>query len=137
MTSPTAITARSRAGLWVVAICFVTIVFDGYDLIVYGAVVPSLLKNPDWHLTAGQAGAIGSYALTGMVIGTLCVGALTDIVGRRRIMFASIIWFSLAMGATAMAPSAEAASASAEWSRPRSHSPSSTRRRTAGTSTTL
>ena len=108
MTSPTATIARSHAGLWVVAICFVTIVFDGYDLIVYGAVVPSLLKNPDWHLTAGQAGAIGSYALTGMVIGTLCVGALTDIVGRRRIMFASIIWFSLAMGATAMAPSAEA-----------------------------
>jgi AAHS family benzoate transporter-like MFS transporter len=107
MTSPTATIARSRAGLWVVAICFVTIVFDGYDLIVYGAVVPSLLKNPDWHLTAGQAGAIGSYALTGMVIGTLLVGALTDIVGRRRIMFASIIWFSLAMGATALAPSPE------------------------------
>ncbi|MFG1816121.1 MFS transporter [Kribbella sp. NPDC049174] len=107
MTSPTATTTRSRAGLWVVAICFVTIVFDGYDLIVYGAVVPSLLKNPDWQLTAGQAGAIGSYALTGMVIGTLCVGALTDIVGRRRIMFASIIWFSLAMGATALAPSPE------------------------------
>ncbi|MEV0283875.1 aromatic acid/H+ symport family MFS transporter [Kribbella sp. NPDC050820] len=107
MTSPTATIARSRAGLWVVAICFVTIVFDGYDLIVYGAVVPSLLKNPDWQLTAAQAGAIGSYALTGMVIGTLCVGALTDIVGRRRIMFASIIWFSLAMGATALAPNPE------------------------------
>ncbi|MFI7066410.1 MFS transporter [Kribbella sp. NPDC050124] len=107
MTSPTATTARSRAGLWVVAICFVTIVFDGYDLIVYGAVVPSLLKNPDWQLTAAQAGAIGSYALTGMVIGTLCVGALTDIVGRRRIMFASIVWFSLAMGATALAPNPE------------------------------
>ncbi|MEI8407436.1 MULTISPECIES: MFS transporter [unclassified Kribbella] len=107
MTSPPATTARSRAGLWVVAICFVTIVFDGYDLIVYGAVVPSLLKNPDWHLTAAQAGAIGSYALTGMVIGTLLVGALTDIVGRRRIMFASIIWFSLAMGATALAPNPE------------------------------
>jgi AAHS family benzoate transporter-like MFS transporter len=107
MTSPTATTARSRAGLWVVAICFVTIVFDGYDLIVYGAVVPSLLKNPEWQLTAAQAGAIGSYALTGMVIGTLLVGALTDIVGRRRIMFASIIWFSLAMGATALAPNPE------------------------------
>src|SRR6266508_3874105 len=35
---------RAHAGMWVVAICFVTIVFDGYDLIVYGAVVPSLLN---------------------------------------------------------------------------------------------
>ena len=108
MSTPSNATTGARTGLWVVAICFVTIIFDGYDLIVYGAVVPSLLKHPDWHLTASQAGAIGSYALTGMVIGTLLVGALTDIVGRRKIMVASIIWFSLAMGATAMAPSAEA-----------------------------
>jgi len=100
-------TSRTRTGLWVVAICFVTIVFDGYDLIVYGAVVPSLLQHPTWEVTPGQAGAIGSYALTGMVIGTLCVGALTDIIGRRKIMFASIVWFSLAMGASAMATSPE------------------------------
>ena len=28
---------------WVLALCFATIVFDGYDLIVYGSVVPKLL----------------------------------------------------------------------------------------------
>jgi AAHS family benzoate transporter-like MFS transporter len=98
---------RRHPGLWVVAICLVTIVFDGYDLIVYGAVVPSLLQDPEWHLTPDQAGHIGSYALMGMVIGTLAVGALTDILGRRKIMLASIIWFSLAMGATALAPTPE------------------------------
>ena len=98
---------RRPAGLWVVAICLVTIVFDGYDLIVYGAVVPTLLQDPDWQLTPEQAGNIGSYALVGMVIGTLTVGALTDIIGRRKIMLGSIIWFSLAMGATALAPSPE------------------------------
>ena len=99
--------AHRHAGLWVVAICLVTIVFDGYDLIVYGAVVPSLLHDPSWHLTPDRAGTIGSYALMGMVIGTLAVGALTDIVGRRRIMLGSIAWFSVAMAATAMAPSLE------------------------------
>jgi hypothetical protein len=30
--------------LRVVAICFAAIVFDGYDLIVYGTVVPALLE---------------------------------------------------------------------------------------------
>lgn len=104
---PSARPERRPAGLWVVAICLVTIVFDGYDLIVYGAVVPTLLQDPDWHLTPEQAGNIGSYALVGMVIGTLTVGALTDIIGRRKIMLGSIIWFSLAMGATALAPSPE------------------------------
>ena len=41
-------------GLLVVAICFLTVIFDGYDLIVYGAVVPSLLDEPGWHLTPGR-----------------------------------------------------------------------------------
>jgi AAHS family benzoate transporter-like MFS transporter len=99
--------ASRTAGLWVVAICMVTIVFDGYDLIVYGAVVPSLLQDPEWQVSPSQAGAIGSYALMGMVVGTLAVGALTDILGRRKIMLASIIWFSVAMGATALAPNPE------------------------------
>jgi AAHS family benzoate transporter-like MFS transporter len=96
------------AGLWVVAICLVTIIFDGYDLIVYGTVVPALTApNSEWHLSLPQAGALGSYALIGMVIGTLIAGALTDILGRRKIMLASITWFSVAMGLTAMAPSPE------------------------------
>jgi len=96
------------AGLWVVAICLVTIIFDGYDLIVYGTVVPALTApNSEWHLSLPQAGALGSYALVGMVIGTLIAGALTDILGRRKIMLASITWFSVAMGLTAMAPNPE------------------------------
>jgi AAHS family benzoate transporter-like MFS transporter len=96
------------AGLWVVAICLVTIIFDGYDLIVYGTVVPALTApGSEWHLSLPQAGALGSYALVGMVIGTLIAGALTDILGRRKIMLASITWFSVAMGLTAMAPNPE------------------------------
>jgi len=101
-------TSGRSAGLWVVAICLVTIIFDGYDLIVYGAVVPALTApGSEWHLTLPQAGAIGSYALMGMVVGTLIAGALTDVLGRRRIMLASIAWFSIAMGLSAMAPSPE------------------------------
>lgn len=106
-TAHTSASGRS-AGLWVVAICLVTIIFDGYDLIVYGAVVPALTAPAsEWHLTLPQAGAIGSYALIGMVVGTLIVGALTDILGRRKIMLASITWFSVAMGLTALAPNPE------------------------------
>jgi len=91
----------------VVAICFATIVFDGYDLIVYGAVVPSLLEYRPWGLTPPEAGAIGSYALVGMLIGALVVGTVTDIFGRRKIMLFCITWFSLAMGLCALAPSPE------------------------------
>ncbi|WP_210770800.1 MFS transporter [Qaidamihabitans albus] len=94
-----------RSGLVVVGLCFLTIVFDGYDLIVYGSAVPGLLAEPGWGLGPAQAGAIGSYALVGMLIGALSAGALTDVVGRRRIMLAGITWFSALMVACALAPS--------------------------------
>jgi MFS transporter, AAHS family, benzoate transport protein len=98
---------RQRSALFVVLICFVTIVFDGYDLVVYGTTVPSILAHEDWGVTPAEAGAIGSYALLGMLIGTFVVGAITDILGRRKIMLISITWFSVAMVLTALAPSAE------------------------------
>lgn len=95
---------EARSGLTVVALCFLTIVFDGYDLIVYGSVVPSLLAEPGWNLGPAGAGAIGSYALAGMLVGALASGALTDAVGRRRIMLGGITAFSILMVACAFAP---------------------------------
>jgi AAHS family benzoate transporter-like MFS transporter len=99
--------AGQRSALFVVLICFVTIIFDGYDLVVYGTTVPSILAFEAWGVTPAEAGAIGSYALIGMLIGTLVVGAITDMFGRRKIMLISISWFSVAMGLTALAPNAE------------------------------
>ena len=104
MSDPTG-SVRRRSPLLVVALCFLTIVFDGYDLIVYGSIVPSLID--EWGLTPAQAGAIGSYALVGMLIGALGAGVLTDALGRRRILLVGITWFSLAMVACAVAPNPE------------------------------
>jgi AAHS family benzoate transporter-like MFS transporter len=96
-----------RSGLTVVALCFLTIVFDGYDLIVYGSAIPSLLAEPGWNLGPAQAGAIGSYALAGMLIGALGAGALTDLFGRRTVMLTGITWFSLMMVGCSLAPGPE------------------------------
>jgi AAHS family benzoate transporter-like MFS transporter len=96
-----------RSPSFVVLICFVSIVFDGYDLVVYGTTIPPILAYQEWGVTPEQAGAIGSYALVGMLIGTLTVGAITDIFGRRKIMLISIVWFSTAMGLSAFSPSPE------------------------------
>lgn len=99
--------ARRRSGLTVTALCFVAIVFDGYDLVIFGSTVPSLLADESWSVDVAQVGVIGSLALVGMLIGTLFVGALTDILGRRAIMMLSIAWFSVFMLATALAPTPE------------------------------
>jgi len=105
--APTATGNLSRATLGVIVICWVTIIFDGYDLIVYGAVVPHLLDYEEWALSPEAAGRIGSYALFGMLIGALVAGTITDIVGRRKLILACVTWFSLAMGLCAIAPSPE------------------------------
>jgi AAHS family benzoate transporter-like MFS transporter len=100
-------TGRSRSELMVLGLCFMVIVFDGYDLIVYGAAVPALLQYEPWGLTPAKAGVIGSYALIGMLVGALLAGALTDVLGRRKVLLASVSWFSVSMALCAMAPSAE------------------------------
>jgi AAHS family benzoate transporter-like MFS transporter len=88
-------------------LCFAVIMFDGYDLIVYGATVPALIKYEPWGLTPPEAGVIGSYALVGMLIGALVAGVATDAVGRRKVLLISVTGFSLAMAGCAIAPSAE------------------------------
>ena len=72
--------------LLVLGLCFATIVFDGYDLIVYGSVVPDLLEYEPWGLTPQRVGNIGSLALAGMLIGALAVGTLTDLMGGRKVL---------------------------------------------------
>ncbi|MGV9915264.1 MFS transporter [Streptomyces tendae] len=85
----------------IVATCGLSYLFDGYDLIVYGATVPSLTK--EWGLGPGQAGAIGSYALVGMLVGALVVGSVTDLLGRRRVLIAAVAWFSVGTASCALA----------------------------------
>ncbi|MFF8847926.1 MFS transporter [Streptomyces sp. NPDC015127] len=72
---------------------------------VYGTVVPVLLRDPSQlgTLTTAQAGALGSYALIGVMVGALIAGAVGDHIGRRRVMVTGIVWFSVAMGASAFA----------------------------------
>lgn len=96
---------RRRTGLWVLGIGFFGLLFDGYDLVVYGTVVSTLIRDPEWALTPAQAGAIGSYALFGMMAGAIIAGAIGDWIGRRRLLLAAFAWFSVGMGFTALAPS--------------------------------
>lgn len=107
-SSPTASAPPSRAvAALAVAICFGAIVFDGYDLIVYGSVVPAMLQYQEWALTPAQIGAIGSYGLFGMFLGAIASGWLTDRLGRRRLFIGSLAWFSTMTLLMAFAPTAE------------------------------
>lgn len=92
---------------WVMAIAATALLFDGYDLVVYGTVVPSLLRDPSQlgALDPAQAGALGSYALMGVLVGALTAGAVGDFLGRRKMMLINIVWFSVGMALTSLATS--------------------------------
>ncbi|MGX9135454.1 MFS transporter [Rummeliibacillus sp. JY-2-4R] len=75
---------------------FILISFDGYDLVVYGTVVPVLIK--EWGLTSVQAGALSSYGLFGMMFGAIVFGILADRIGRKKVIAITVILFSLFTG---------------------------------------
>ncbi|MFM0734762.1 MFS transporter [Paraburkholderia sediminicola] len=71
--------------------CSMLMLFDGYDLVIYGSVLPQLMV--EWKLPAVTAGIIGSSALFGMVIGALSLGSSSDRFGRRRVILTCLLIF--------------------------------------------
>ena len=54
------------------------------------------------EVTPAVAGALGSYALIGVLVGALLAGSVGDVLGRRKVMLAAYAWFSIGMGVTAL-----------------------------------
>lgn len=77
--------------------------FEGYDLSVYGATVPALLREPGWNLSKGEAGDIGSLVAVGMLIGAGVAGAAGRRLGTRRLLLSGLSFFSLCMLGSALA----------------------------------
>jgi AAHS family benzoate transporter-like MFS transporter len=82
------------------------VVFDGYDLIVYGTVQSALISETGWGLSKATAGTIGSMAFLGMMIGAIFAGRMADSWGRRRTILGCAIVFSIFTILCAFAPSA-------------------------------
>lgn len=105
----TEIRSASRgAGNWsVIALCFAILIAEGYDLAMFGSVVPSLRDYEAWSLTASMVGYMGSASVIGMLCGALGAAGLADRIGRRPVIISAVSLFSVAMGLSALAPSPE------------------------------
>lgn len=100
---------RMRTVWWILSLATVGLIFDGYDLVVYGAVVSTFLRDATQigTVTPPMAGALGSYALFGVALGALLAGSVGDLIGRRKVMLASYAWFSVGMALTALSDSTQ------------------------------
>ncbi|MDO7540835.1 aromatic acid/H+ symport family MFS transporter [Acinetobacter nosocomialis] len=78
---------------WKVLIwCLLIIIFDGYDLVIYGVALPLLMQQ--WSLTAVEAGLLASAALFGMMFGAMIFGTLSDKLGRKKTILICVTLFS-------------------------------------------
>src|SRR5574343_334735 len=72
--------------------CLMIIIFDGYDLVIYGVALPLLMQQ--WSLTAVQAGLLASAALFGMMFGAMIFGTISDKLGRKKAILICVSLFS-------------------------------------------
>jgi PHS family inorganic phosphate transporter-like MFS transporter len=75
---------------------------DAYDLNVISTAL--LLLKPEWNLSAGQVGLIGSTALIASFLGAIVFGRIADIVGRKRVYGIEAVIMAVGAILTAFAP---------------------------------
>jgi MFS family permease len=79
-------------------------VLDGFDLVVLGAVIPTLLKTHELGFDPVGATLAATISLVGVGLGALFIAPLSDRFGRRRLLIACVAWFSVFTLAVVAAP---------------------------------
>jgi AAHS family benzoate transporter-like MFS transporter len=99
--------ASRRAIIGLLLLTTAISVADGYDLTVFATVLPLLLKQHEWGITAVSAGNVASLQMLGLLVGALLSGYLGDRIGRRRMVIGNLVIFSVFTGLVAVAPNLE------------------------------
>jgi benzoate transport len=104
MSHNAVVNPRARFAGWVAPLCWIAVALEGFDLVVLGVVLPSLLKYDDWGLNPNSASVISVIGLVGVMIGALAAGTVSDLIGRRKAMLWTVISFSALTLLCAFAP---------------------------------
>jgi MFS family permease len=96
-------TSTTSDSFWPVLLCWLAVALDGFDLVVLGAVIPTLSKTGDLGFTDASLTTASTVGLVGVGIGAVAIGPLTDRYGRRRSLISCIAIFSVFTLAVAFA----------------------------------
>jgi AAHS family benzoate transporter-like MFS transporter len=94
----------TRPRFWPLLLCWVIVALDGFDLVVLGTVIPTLLATHELGFDAPAATAVATAGLVGVGIGALAVGPVADRYGRRLCLLVCVTVFSLLTLAVVFAP---------------------------------
>lgn len=107
MSVNSAVNPRARYAGWVAPLCWSAVALEGFDLVVLGVVLPSLLQEKSWGLNPNSASLISVVGLFGVMVGALAIGTISDAIGRRRTVLLTVISFSVFTLLCAFAPNPE------------------------------
>lgn len=94
----------SQRSAWPVWLCWLAMVLDGFDLVVLGTVIPTLIKTGELGFDAVGATFAATISLVGVGLGALFIAPLSDTFGRRKLLIACVAGFSVFTIAVAFAP---------------------------------
>lgn len=93
---------RSMWILWILSAGLIAL--DGFDFFIIGVALPFIEK--DFELTPPEIGAVAVAAIIGSLVGSLTLGAITDKIGRQKMLLVDVIIFLISSMGTALAWSA-------------------------------
>lgn len=96
--------SATRHRRWPLVLCWIIVALDGFDLVVLGTVIPTLLSTRELGFDAAAATAVATAGLVGVGVGALLVGPLADRYGRRSALAVCVSVFSALTLAVAVAP---------------------------------
>lgn len=91
---------------FVTALSALVVIFDGFDILIMGFAIPSLMK--EWGLGRPAFGPVLALGLVGMAVGSPFAGYWGDRFGRRPALIGCLIVFGLATFATSLVHSVAA-----------------------------
>ena len=86
---------KSTRNKWIVALCWLTVVFEGFDIVALSASIPQLIDTAYAGITALDATFIATISLVGVGAGAVLIGPISDRYGRRNPLMACVLIFSV------------------------------------------
>jgi AAHS family 4-hydroxybenzoate transporter-like MFS transporter len=94
--------APSRRALLVFCLCSLAMIAEGFDTYSVGYVGPALVK--EWSLGQTVVGQIYAVGVAASLVGSLTLGALSDLIGRKWLLVAAMVLFGVSTLVGAAAP---------------------------------
>lgn len=80
---------------WVRSLCWLTVTLEGFDIVALSAALPTILETHHVGMGPVEATFVTTISLVGIMVGAILVGPLSDRIGRRFSIMASILLFSI------------------------------------------